>query len=110
MFRERNMFIGIVIVSFILLWVITDPELNIVESIPFGAGLVSILTSISGALLGVVILHITRKGLMDYESADFNKRIISAQADPRASGLAAIAISLKTLAYAVVIAVGFISF
>lgn len=107
--RTRNLFIYSVVGLFIFTWLFTDPDLNLLENLPVGAGLLSLITSASGALFGVIILHFTRKGLMDYQSADFGD-LLDKCTEPTSAGLGAIAVALQTMAFAIVIAVGFMAF
>ena len=108
--RYRNTFITILVTSFIGLWIITDPDLALITELSWGASLISILTMLSGGFLAVTMLHFARKGLMDYVAADFKRLLMKSVASPTGSGLAAIAVSIMTLAIAVVIFAGLTAF
>ena len=108
--RKRHIFLSICIVTFIGLWIGTDPDSGIFQNIPYAAGLINILTSVSGGLFGLVILHYSRKFLMDYKSSDFNLALKAAKDDPVGAGLAAIAVAIMCLAYTGIIVAGFFAF
>jgi len=108
--RRRHLFLILSIVSFLLLWISTDPNSGFISNLKYGAGLLTVITSISGSLLGLCILHFARKALFDYLSADFNKLLEKANDTAVGAGLGAIALAIMTLAVACVIIAGFFAF
>jgi hypothetical protein len=63
-FRHAYMTLGSFLV--ILLWLLTDPDNNIVQHLPFGASTVATLLILLKSVLYVTVLHLSRKALMDY--------------------------------------------
>lgn len=86
-----------------LLFVLTDPSLNLFGRIPYGAEIITYGIYAMQSFIIILLLHVFRKGIHDYASADMDVLLSRAQASPEGSGLAAIAMSIITLAYAVVI-------
>ena len=107
--RPRNLFLTLLIIIPTTLWMLADPDTRILENLPFGAGFISMLTMLSIALLGIALVYISRKGMHDYPIADFEKLGQSASRSPEGAGQYAIAIAIKTLAYAIVIAAAIIA-
>lgn len=97
-FRTVYTLIGSIIV--ILLWLLTDPDLGLIQNLPFGASTVATLVVLSKALLYVTLLHFSRKALFDY--VDLSELFDNAKKD-KDSGEALIAIAIFTLAIALVI-------
>jgi hypothetical protein len=102
--RYRNIFfiLGLSLVA--TLWLLTDPDNGWIQNIPFGAGLLALITTIITALVGIVFLYLIRRGMHDYPIADFEKLGIKASKEPIGAGLFAIAISIMVLAYSIIIA------
>lgn len=107
--RARNLYI--VLGSFLVLafWFLSDPDLALVQNLPFGAGAVAmVLYTLRGIILAS-LLHITRKALLDYPECDFQTLGSQAQREPVGAGLYAIANAVMALAFAIVIAAGVLS-
>ena len=101
--RKRNVFITTILVLTSLLWVLSDPRFHILENLPFGAGLISTLTSALTSVIGIGLLHLFRKNMMDYSVADFRKLGEFASTEATGAGLYSVAVAIKTLAYALII-------
>jgi len=106
--RYRSVFIGLMLIIPVTLWLLTDPDSGIIENIPFGGGLISVLTAFSISMLGIALIYLSRKGMHDYPVADFEQLGKTAVRTPEGAASYAIAISIKVLAYAIVIAAGII--
>lgn len=63
-FRHSFMSIGSILVIF--LWMITDPDDNIITHLPFGASTIATLVILLKSILYISLLHLSRKALMDY--------------------------------------------
>jgi hypothetical protein len=63
-FRHGFMAIGSILV--IALWLLTDPDNDIVSHLPFGASTIATLLILLKSVLYVTVLHLSRKALMDY--------------------------------------------
>ena len=98
--RFRNAFVVMGGLFAILLLFLSDPDLGIVQNMAVGAGTVATLIFLFKAILGIGLLHLARKALMDYPEADFRKLGIEALKDPKASAMYAIAIAIYSLAIA----------
>lgn len=101
--RKRHSFITITSIIVVSLWLMTDPDLGLLRDLPFGAGLVSTIVVITTSFLGLGILHITRKCIHDYKVADFKKLGEKAIETSTGAGLFAIAISIMSIAFAIII-------
>ena len=103
-FDFRNAFIFISFFIAIFMFAITDPDMSIVTALPFGASTVAMLTQIFTVFVWIPLLHITRKAMMPYDSADFDTLCKVARRTPEGAGSAAVAVALMTMAYALIIA------
>lgn len=102
--RARSLYVVMGSFLVIALWLLTDPDLDLVQNLPFGAGAIAmILYTLKGIILAS-LLHITRKALLDYDESNFQALGSQAQREPVGAGLFAIANAIMTLAFAVVIA------
>jgi hypothetical protein len=100
--RFRNAYIVIGGLLVILLNIITDPDLGWVQNLPFGSSTFVYLLIIMRGILASAFLYITRKALMDYPEADFRKLGIEASKHPIGAAVYAMAISLMTVAVAII--------
>lgn len=98
-FRHIYMVIGTILVT--LMWFITDPDLNIVDSMSYGASTVATLLLLLKSILYVSVLHVSRKALFDYIDlmAVYNKAI----QNPTGAGYAMMSISVAMVAIAITI-------
>lgn len=101
-FRRLYVVLGTFLVFF--LWLITDPDVGLIQHLSFGAGLLAMLVFMSKGLLASVLLYVTRKAMFDYKEADLQNLGVEAKKDPQAAALYSISIAIQTLAFAVVIA------
>ena len=104
--RPRSNFLiyGTLLVIFVLF--LSDPDLGIIQNLGVGAGTITILISVLVAILCIVLLHLARKSIFDYQSADFDTLLERASRSPEGAGMSAIAVSIMTLAFAVVLVGG----
>ena len=101
--RFRNMYMIFGTALVVLLWIISDPDLGAIKDLPFGSGAIAMLIFMSKGVIASTLLYVTRKGMMDYDTADFEELGKAAKFDPQGAGQYAIAVSIQTLAFAVVI-------
>lgn len=102
--RARNLYVIVGSILVLLLWLVSDPDLNLIENLPFGSGtVVMLLYTVRGILLASMV-YVTRKAMFDYPEADFQSLGSIAKREPVGAALYAIAISISTLAFAIVIA------
>jgi hypothetical protein len=97
--RNHYMVTGVIFVM--LLQFITDPDLFPANSLPFGGSTLGMLILLSKVILGVTLLHVSRKALIDY--VDFKSVYLKCKETPEGSGLFAIAVGLITIALAILI-------
>ncbi len=100
-FRYTYMVIGSIAV--ILLYLLSDPDAGIIQHLGIGASTVATLLFLVKGVLYVTLLHISRKALHDYPEADFRTVITKAVQTSEGAGRVAIALSISTLAAAIVI-------
>ena len=106
--RTRNAFLTASILIVVLLQIITDPDSGIISGLPIGANLLITITLFSWGFMGLWLLHVARKALNDYDPADFMVLGTIAKKTHEGAGLMAIAVAIKSLAYAIVIAAALI--
>lgn len=97
--RFRNKFLIIGGLLTIVLWVITDPNLGLIENIPFGASTIILLAQLLKAIWYVGFLHASRRALLDY--VDLQSIIRTASQTPEGAGRVAMAIGLIYIAVAI---------
>lgn len=101
--RIRNLFMLTTFVIASLLFTITDPDTGWISNLPFGASTIATFTQIFMVFIWIPVLHFARKFLLDYDTADFNLLGKNARRSPEGSGSMAIAVSIMTLAFSVLI-------
>lgn len=99
--RFRKVYVGLGGLFVILISLLTEPKTGIVRELPFGAGTVATIVILLKGILYAGLLHVTRKGLMDY--FDFEKAFKKAMETSEGAGRAAIAAAIYAVAMAVVI-------
>jgi hypothetical protein len=101
--RPRNAYMvyGTIVVSMLML--LADPDLNFISYLPFGAEQLVLLTIIGKSILYAILLHVTRKGFLDYDSADLGKLFETAKETPQSSAIAIVGIGIIMVAFALVI-------
>lgn len=102
--RKRSIFIWIGVFVAFGLWLSTDPDLGLFQNLPFGASLVSLITILVSAIPWLIVLHLARKAIFDYEIADFRKLLEAAVDSPTGAGLAALALAMGFVAISIVVA------
>jgi hypothetical protein len=101
--RPRNAYMvyGTIVVSMLML--LADPDLNFISYLPFGAEQLVLLTIIGKSILYAILLHMTRKGFLDYDSADLSKLFDTAKETPLSSSIAIVGVGIIMIAFAIVI-------
>lgn len=100
-FRNIYMVLGSFLVIF--LWLLTDPDSGIIQSLPFGASTIALIIITLKSFLYVAVLHLSRKALFDYPEADFQKLAKRALGSPQGAGSFAVAMSLVMIAISILI-------
>lgn len=98
-FRTIYLGLGSILVGIILL--LSDPDSQLITSIPFGAGTLTILIVLVSSILYVALLHLSRRALMDY--VDLSRFFTKALQSPEGSGLAIIGVGLIMVSISIVI-------
>lgn len=99
--RFRTVFLilgGILTVGILIL---SDPDLKFVHNLPFGAGALSALIVLGSSILYIGMLHLGRKGLLDY--IDLQKLYNKCLESSEGAGLFSISVGLISIAIAIVI-------
>lgn len=101
--RFRYLYMGLFSVLTLLALFVTSPDEGFIQELPFGAGLIATVTQLLKVVIYVTMLHLSRRALFDYIDLEvyFNK----AKESEIGAGLALVAVSLATLALAIIIAV-----
>jgi len=98
-FRNIYMILGSLLV--LSLWLVTDPDIGLIQSLPFGVGMVATLIVLLKSVLYVTILHISRRALLDY--LDLQKLFEKAMERSEGAGSATIAVAIIILAISITI-------
>ena len=99
--RFRYVYMGVFTLIGLILLFLVQPDVGIIQNLPFGAGLIATLSSVFLVTLYVAILHYSRKGLFDY--VDFEELLNKAKEESTGAGLFAIAVAIAMLALAILI-------
>lgn len=99
--RFRHVFMGIGGLLVFIILLATDPDGGILKNIPFGSSTLSLLIILLTSILYIGMLHLGRKGLIDYINLEeyFKKALMT----PEGSGLALIAVGLIMISVSLVI-------
>lgn len=100
--RYTVFFTGVIISLFA--WILTDPDIGIVDNLPFGAEAIRLVLAYGIGIIGIGILHILRKAIFDY--VDFKTAWFIALKSPAGAGLALVALGLSFIAIALLLASG----
>lgn len=102
--RFRHVYMGLGSLFVILLSILSDPDQGFIRALPFGASIVASIVILLKGLLYVALLHVSRKGLMDYFDLEefFNK----AKQTSEGAGNATIGFGLYCIAIAICIFAG----
>lgn len=99
--RFRNIFIGIGSLLVVLILLLTDPDIALVQNLPFGSSTLTVLILLATSVLFVGVLHFSRKALLDY--LDLAELFRKAKTTPEGSGLAIIGVGLICVSIAILI-------
>jgi len=96
--RFRNVFMLIGGLLVLLLGLLTDPDTGLITALSFGAGTIATLIILSKSVLYIGMLHLARKGLIDYIDLEvfFAKALQTSDGASRA--LIAVAIMMVAIA------------
>ena len=98
-FRTIYLGLGSILVGIILL--LSDPDSQLITSIPYAASTLTILIVLMSSILYVGLLHLSRRALMDY--VDLSRFFTKALQSPEGSGLAIIGVGLIMVSISIVI-------
>ena len=106
--RFRNLYVIVGSFTTLLLLFVSDPDAKLIQNLGGFASTIIVLTIIAKGILGAALLYVTRKAMMDYPIADFQKLGENANRTPEGAGLYAIAMAIMTLAFAITIVGAFV--
>jgi hypothetical protein len=98
-FRDKFIVLGFLIT--VAAFVLSDPDLGIITSLPGGTLLISITLVLAKCFPFILMLHISRKALLDY--VEFDELYFKAKQEPCGAGLMAIAVALVFISISLVI-------
>ena len=98
--RFRNIFLGLGTFFVLSVLLLSDPGSGWIQQLPFGAGTLAILITLSTCVLYVGFLHFARKALVDY--IDLEIFFTKAYETPLGAGLALIAVAIMMISVALV--------
>jgi len=64
--RFRYVYMGVFTTLTMVLMVLTNPDNHLIQQLPFGAGLLATLVILMKSVLYIAVLHLSRKGLLDF--------------------------------------------
>lgn len=99
--RFRDIFLVLGSVLTLALLLLSDPDSQLVTSLPFGAGTLTILIVLVSSVLYIGLLHLARKALYDY--LDLRDYFLKALHTSEGAGLALVAVSIAMVAIAIVV-------
>ncbi len=85
----------------IILWLLTDPDDNIISHLPFGASTIATLVILLKSILYISVWHLTRKAVLDY--LDLKTVMQKAMQSPEGAGRVAMSVAIIYVAIAIVI-------
>lgn len=97
--RKRHTYLHASTWIVLLIWVIGDPELGLVQALPFGASTVITLMILIKSFLYISLLHYARKFLLDY--VDLKEYYKAALRTSTGSGSAIIGTGLISISLAI---------
>ena len=86
----------------VALLVVTDPDFGVVQHLSIGSGTIISLVFLMKGIMGITMLNISRKFVIDYSIANMEALGEAASATPIGAAIYAVAISIMTLAFAIV--------
>lgn len=104
--RTRNVYAVYGSIAVIVLWVLSDPNKAMLASLDLSPNTTNMILYALRSVLFSSILLVTGKAMMDYEEAKFDKLGQKALETSQGAALFAIAVSIKYIAFAIVIAAG----
>lgn len=101
MLRFRHAFLGLGGFLTVLVLFLSDPDVGLVQNLPFGAGAFSVLITLVISILYIGVLHLARRALADYIDLEvyFKKALLT----PEGAGLAIIGVALMMVSIGLVI-------
>lgn len=97
--KFRFVFMICIPILVIILNLLTDPDLGLIQNLPFGASVIAYATFSLRALLAVVFIHISRKALMDY--LDLKLYTQKALTSSEGAGLVVVGVGLMCIAISI---------
>ena len=101
--RTRNIFIPAILALFILTWIVVDPDSSVLSGLPMGGQIILVLSMVALSLVGVLVMHVARKSIHDYKSADIDVLGKKAMSTPEGAGLHSVAMAVNNLAIAIIV-------
>ena len=93
--RFRYKFMGLGGIFVMLSWILTDPDLGIIQNLPIGSSTVAMVVVLLKTVLYIGMLHYSRLALFDYL---YLKTVIDeAMKDPKGAGMIFIGIGLAMM-------------
>jgi hypothetical protein len=83
------------------IWMLTDPDLGIINNLPFGASTLATLVITIKAVIYVALLHLSRKALFDYIDMEYVFK--KAMNTSGGAGYVAVAMGIVCLAVSILI-------
>ncbi len=99
--RFRYKFMGLGGIFVMLSWILTDPDLGIIQNLPVGSSTIAMIIVLLKTVLYIGMLHCSRVALFDYlVLGDIIKKAIE---EPKGAGLVFIGIGLAMVSIAITI-------
>lgn len=99
--RFRHLYMGLGSLIALAVYVATDPDLGLLNSLPVGASTVATLVVLLRSVYFIAMLHLSRRALFDY--IDLERYFAKAISTAQGAGLALVSVSIAMLAIALTI-------
>jgi hypothetical protein len=106
---KRRLIALLVITSFVVYYLVTDPDTKLFQNLPFGSGLILTLNIFILTAVAVWVVEVLPDYFLDIVYGRESKLVEIAKQTPQGAGYALIAKSLRILGYCIIIAAAIVS-
>lgn len=99
--RFRYVFMSIFSIVGLLLLFLMDPDVGLIEELPYGAGFIATMASLLKVSIFIAMLHLSRRALFDY--IDLSRYFEKALETSVGAGNALIGVGMAMMSIAIVI-------
>lgn len=104
LFSKKVILLVIAMVLFVAYFIVTDPDANVIQNLPFGSQLVMLFSIFFIAALAIAFIETYTDIFTDEIAKDESRVATKANESPEGAGSVLIAKSLRILSYAIILA------